>query len=216
MPSKTTTSATTTEPNLWAEGFPQFLDAIQGVADGRPDTEAKTEQLLRLLDKNAESGDDETRALWTAAAALTRKVLVERPGPLPLIDHSQEYEERPGTGWQTLCAWCYLGASVDVRTPPSLAIALHMTVAEFLYNETHESKELYETIILPWFTNFWTRVFADARFRFQFARLVETEFKTALESDLSVRLQGVLGAMGFGLDVTLPDEGREWFKRNKE
>jgi hypothetical protein len=85
-------------------------------------------------------------------------------------------------------------------------------MAEYLFTETRQTPELYETVILPWFTAYWTRVFENARFRFSTPRAIETELKAALESAPECRLQRLLGVVGFGLDIALPDEGQEWFK----
>ncbi|HXC24554.1 MAG TPA: hypothetical protein VNU46_01475 [Gemmatimonadaceae bacterium] len=215
MPSNTpqTPPSAAADASVLLQGvLPDFLNVVQAVAEGKPDTAESAQTLIKQLESHIGEEDEESQAVWTAAAKLAQRVFIERPGPLPLIDATQEFEEHEGAGWQVLCALCYLGASADSGTPPRLAAAFHMTVAEFLFNETHENPELYEGIILPWFVSYWTRVFADARFRFQTPRMIETEMKTAIESDPQVRLQRLLGAVGFGLDIALPDEGKEWFK----
>lgn len=216
MPSSTTPPSPTTTSDasvLLQEVLPAFMAAIQAVSEGRQEADDAARTLLPQLEKRRdEAPDEESRALWTAAVTLVQKVLVERPGPVPLIDHVQELEDHPGDGWKVLCAMCYLGASVDQHTTPRLAAAFHMTMAEYLFTETRQTPELYETVILPWFAAYWTRVFENARFRFSTPRVIETELKAALESAPELQLQRLLGTVGFGLDIALPDEGQEWFK----
>jgi hypothetical protein len=192
--------------------LPSFLTALQAVSEKRADAGEVVEPLLQQIDQDAEQAEGEAKEFWLAVARVLRMVLVDQPGPMPLIDAVEEWEDKPEDGWKVVCTLCYIGASVDQRAVPTLQIAIHMTIAEFLYDATHEDAELYEGVVLPWFETFWKQVFGEARFRFTSPRMVETALNASLESPTDVRLQRLLGAIGFGLNVTLPDEGKNWFQ----
>ncbi|HXC25221.1 MAG TPA: hypothetical protein VNU46_04840 [Gemmatimonadaceae bacterium] len=193
--------------------LPSFLSAARARAEAHPAANDLVAGLIAVLESNAKAAEEGEDGLWTAAAALARAIFEEQWLAQRLIDHSQELDKRDGYAWKTLCTLCYIGASLDPHALPILSVNLHMAIAEFVYKGTHHLPELYEKAIVDWFTAYWQRIFADARYRFWGPRLVEMDLRTVAKSDPQVRLQRLLRAMATGLSTSLPERGREWFEQ---
>lgn len=194
---------------------PLFLAAAHAMEEGYAEAEPMATALIELLERNARElkEENESEGLWTAAASLCRAVFLEHRRALDLIESTKELDRHEGYAWKTLCALSYLGASVDKYAIPALRVSLHMAIAEFVYMGTSRIPELYATTVAPWFEAYWARTFERMRFRFQTPKLVEMDLAAARGSDPSVRVQRILRSVAFGLNISLPERGREWFER---
>lgn len=195
--------------------LPLFLSVAHAMEEGYAESEPMATNLIGLLERNAQELHEESErdGLWTAAAALCRAVFLEHHRALDLIERTKELDRHAGYAWKTLCALSYLGASVDKYAIPALRVSLHMAIAEFVCAGTSRIPELYSSVVVPWFETYWLRTFERMRFRFQTPKLVEMDLRAARDSDPSVRVQRILRSVAFGLNVALPERGREWFER---
>jgi len=190
--------------------LPLFLDAGRALIEDTDDATTRVVRLLDVLQQNADNTGEGKDGFWHSALQLSRSVLVERDSAVQLVERAGVLDQRDGFAWKTLCVLCYLGGSMDPAVLPRMAVMLHMSIAEYIYR--HVPSALWDDFLASWFTWYWERMFATARFRFYTPQVVAMDLREAVKSAPAVRVQRVLRAMAFGVWEPLPEKGRAWFE----
>ena len=71
----------------------------------------------------------------------------------------------------------------------------------------------FESVVVPFFVNFWNETFQNQRFKFQAPGSVEISLAEAITSPISYRAQATLLAVANGLSIPLHQELRNWLSR---
>lgn len=145
--------------------------------------------------------------LWVTAAELLEQIYSQEATHDGILRYTKTFDSQ---NYAVLQVIGYLVATLQNDTPLASAVLDHLVIAPFVYSQPTKLTAAYRLVILPFFIEYWKDKFQSMPLLFSSPSIISQIFRQ-LETITEVeRLQMILVAVAFNLNVRIPRNAAEW------